>query len=77
MLAGSLPIEVLQNAETQFGATQQRAIMSCGMGAGKASAKGDCNCVMSYRPSVHPSVCLHCADLLHHTDFQETSSMVL
>jgi hypothetical protein len=28
MLAGSLPVEVLQNEETQFGATQQRAIMS-------------------------------------------------
>jgi hypothetical protein len=52
MLAGSLPIEVLENEETQFGATQQRA-MSCSMGAGKATAS--CPTV---RPSIRPSVCI-------------------
>jgi len=77
MLAGLLPIEVLQNGALQFGAMQRRAIMSCSMGAGKASAKCDCNCVMSYRPCVHPSACLHCADLLHQTDYLENSYMVL
>jgi hypothetical protein len=52
MLAGLLPIEVLQNGTPQFGAMQRRAIVSCSTGAGKASAKGDCNCVISYCPPV-------------------------
>jgi len=77
MLAGLLPIDVLQNGTSQFGAKQRQEIMSCNMGAGIASTTGECNCVMSHRPLVHPSACLHCTDLLHQTDFQENSYMVL